>query len=137
FFVGYIPDIRAWSGGVSPARLRLLAPGVVRSTIGRPDGQTLTVEPDGGYLTGFDSVFRDPTARPFRPRQVIDLSDVQIRVLTITADGRPARVAFQFKVPLEDGSLRWLQWERGVYQPFALPAVGQTIDLPAAYPGWP
>lgn len=52
-------------------------------------------------------------------------------VTAITDDGRPAEAVFHFAAALEDPSLRWLQWENGVYVPFVLPAVGETLTLPA------
>jgi len=33
---------------------------------------------------------------------------------------------------LEDPSLRWLVWRDRAYRPFAPPAVGQTVTIPAA-----
>jgi hypothetical protein len=50
-------------------------------------------------------------------------------VVGLTGDGRPAEVAFRFEVPLEDGSLRWLCYRDGRFVPFALPAVGQSVEL--------
>jgi hypothetical protein len=56
-------------------------------------------------------------------------------VTALTPDGRPAEAAFRFNVPLEDRALRWLVWRDGEFQPFALPAIGETIELPRVRPG--
>ncbi len=137
FHISFIPDIRAVTGQPIPARIRGLAPGLVPSTLTRLDNDTLVIQPAGGYFTGYDAVFRDPSSHPFRVGQIVELSDVQIEILAITTDGRPDRVAFHFKVPLESDTFRWLEWVSGHYVPFSLPSVGQTLTLPAIYPGLP
>jgi hypothetical protein len=53
-----------------------------------------------------------------------------VTVLALTADGRPATVAYQFAAPLESASLRWFVWRDGVYVPYVPPAVGATARLP-------
>lgn len=50
--------------------------------------------------------------------------------IRMTPDGRPFTVRFRFAVPLEDPSLRWLQWKDNRFIPFTPPAVGQTVTLP-------
>jgi hypothetical protein len=39
--------------------------------------------------------------------------------------------AFEFEMPLEDASLKWLlwDWDRDVYRPLALPEVGRSVRL--------
>ena len=127
---GYIGLLRPSLGLPAPARVRSLASGFGPVTVTRSDGQTLTVTPVGGYVTGYDSVFRG-SAHPLGLGQVVDLGDVQVKVLALTADGRPARVAFHFSMPLEDPGLRWFRWQGWVYVPFAPPAAGTTIQLPS------
>ena len=46
-------------------------------------------------------------------------------------NGRPAEVAFHFALKLENPLFRWMQWQDGAYVPFALPAVRDTVTLPA------
>ena len=50
----------------------------------------------------------------------------------LTDDGRPAEAAFHFAMNLEAPLFRWLSWKDGAYAPFVLPAVGETVTLPAA-----
>ncbi len=54
-----------------------------------------------------------------------------VEVERITESGEPREVLFRFDVPLNAPSLRWVQWEDGIYVPFEPPAVGETIRLPA------
>lgn len=131
---GYIGLLRPELGLPSPARVRALATGFGPVTVRRSDAQTLVVSPGGGYINGYESVFRGP-AHLLRLGQEVDLGDMQVTVLALTTDGRPATVAFHFALPLEDPSLRWFRWSAGLYVPFTLPAVGadiQIFSLPSA-----
>ena len=65
-----------------------------------------------------------------RVGQRIELDGAVVEVTAVTADGRPAEATFTFPTPLEDPSLRWLQWDDGVYASFELPAVGESVTLP-------
>jgi len=49
----------------------------------------------------------------------------------VDASAVPTEVLFKFAASLEDGSLRWLQWdwEKDCYVPFKVPAVGQGIQI--------
>ena len=42
----------------------------------------------------------------------------------------------RFDVILEDPSLVWLRWDDGVYAPFVLPRVGESVVLPAVTVPW-
>ena len=64
--------------------------------------------------------------------KLIKLSDVEIRVVEIFQDGRPATASFRFGVPLEDKSLSWLEWKDGTYLPFDPPPLDKRLQsLPA------
>jgi hypothetical protein len=122
--------VRAAHGLPAPARVRYLGAGPAALEISRPDARTLIVTPAGGYLTGFDPVFRG-AHHPLAVGESIALEGLSVEVLALTPDRRPAVVAFNFAVPLEDASLRWLAWRGGALVPFAVPALGQTLRLPA------
>ena len=53
-------------------------------------------------------------------------------VESLDAQGDPEQVLYEFPVPLEDSSLRWMRWQDGVYVPWSPPALGQTEKLPPA-----
>ena len=55
----------------------------------------------------------------------------------LSAASDPTEVAFHFDVPLEDASLRWLQYKDGEFVPFVPPRVGITVELPPAVPKFP
>ena len=125
---GYIRLLRLGLGLPAPARVRGLASGLGPVRVTRRDANSLVVTPGGGYLSGYDSVFRGAD-HALALGEVVGLGDMSATVLTLTADRRPASVAFRFNVPLEDASLRWFRWSGGLYVPFTPPAVGETVDL--------
>jgi len=81
-------------------------------------------------LQWVDRLYRD--SAPMKIGQKIKLIGVTVEITALTDDGRPAEAAFRFAMKLESLLFRWLQWEDGAYVPFALPAVGETVTLPAA-----
>lgn len=128
FSTGYIPLVRQAMGLPAPAQVRYLGAGPVALEVRRSDTRTLEVRPAGGYLTGFDLVFRDPAHGPALD-EVIELPDLRVTVVELAADGRPAAVAFTFAQSLDDPALRWLQWRAGRYLPFVVPSVGESVTL--------
>ncbi len=130
FSASFIAPIRARHGLPVPAQVRYLGGGLAAHTLTRPDAYTLEVRPDDGYLKTFATVFRGPH-HPLQAGDTVALAGVTVRVLELTRDGRPAAAAFRFAVPLEDAALRWVEWRGGAFVPLALPAVGQTVRLPA------
>jgi hypothetical protein len=124
------------AGKPVPRRMRLLAPGLQAVEIERTDEHTLLIRPENGFLAWvFERLFRDER-NPWSAGERIELTGVTIEVMELTADGRPAVVAFRFDARLEDPSLRWLQFKDQVWQPFTPPAVGQRVVLPAGKPFW-
>ncbi|MEM7152496.1 MAG: hypothetical protein AAF799_06605 [Myxococcota bacterium] len=125
-----------------PRRSVVLAPMVGDVRVIRKDERTLEVTPTDGFMAiGLDRIHRrDPR---LALGHVVSLPDVDIEVVALTDDGRPATVTATFRVPLEDPSLRWLVTEACDPEAFPVevctrerepPAVGQTVDLPAVRP---
>jgi len=135
-----------------PRRTMVLGASIGRETISRIDDKTLAIRPQGGFLLPpganpavvpgiaglrnamplFDRLFWSPDD-PFEAGRRIKLTGLTITVATVTPDGRPDTVYFQFEKPLEDSGYRWVMWDQGVYASVELPAVGQAIVLP---PPW-
>ena len=53
--------------------------------------------------------------------------DHTIRVTALTADGRPAAIEARFAEPLESESYAWVIYTAGKYQPWIVPAIGETV----------
>ncbi len=118
-----------------PRRAVILTSMMTPSKITRVDEDTLEIVPQGGFMAlGLDRIHRR-VERAFVSGQTVELPDLSVEILDVTPDGRPARAAFHFKVPLEDPGLRWLAVVPGPglfnfeTRPFALPAPGQSVSL--------
>lgn len=135
FCTGLLSATRILEGRPLPRRIRLLSQGSVPLEITRVDANRLKVTMRGGLFTGvLGRLFRG-TDRPMQRGETIRLSGMTVRVLKLDEDGNgPDELLFTFDLPLEDPSLRWLQWEDGAYVPFVVPEPGQTVGLPV-YPG--
>jgi hypothetical protein len=134
---GYLILQRAAWGIPIPKHIRVLAPAIPAVTIRRPNARTLVIRPDGGYLRWpLDRVFRDERREmPLGYR--VPLTGMTAEVTELTADGRPAEVAFGFDVPLEDDSLIWLCDRGGTFEPFRPPAIGQSERIAVGVLGPP
>jgi hypothetical protein len=124
-----IPFAQAVEGRAVPHRLRCLAATRASGTVTRTDDRTLSIQVKGGYLTELDdTIFRDPSRSP-KTDDRIQLEGLAVEVLSSKEDGRPWNVLFRFDVPLEDPSLRWMQWAGRGYVPFQPPAVGSAVEF--------
>jgi hypothetical protein len=105
--------------------------GMENVTIERRSVNSLVVRPNGGYFTApWSDIFRMPASAPMKAGDRVGLDGLQIEVLAATPGGAPAEVRFDFDVPLEDPSLYFVTWRNGAYEPFSLPAPGETVQVP-------
>lgn len=129
----------AWAGedAPMPRHVRVLVSAHFRPVeVYRSDERTLVVRPEAGYLHGIlDVLFRERW-RPYAVGDEVILTGMTVRITDIGPDGQPTEAAFQFAVPLEDPSLRWLYWCDGSFLPFKLPAVGQRVKLGSPRAWW-
>jgi hypothetical protein len=132
--VGMMPVLRALDGQPIPLHTRMLGPSLASIEISRPDARTLVLRPDGGWMAwAYDQLVRG-SDYPLALHELIELTGTSVEVSALTPDGRPAEAVFRFDRPLEDQSLRWLQWKDRQFIPFAPPAVGNTVRLPPTTP---
>ncbi len=131
FAVAYLPVRRALDGLPVPAHTRVLAPSYPAPVVvHRPDERTLVIRPKNGYLTlSADQLCRG-LHHPMSVGERVELTGMTVVVTELTEDGRPAEASFQFAVPLEDPSLRFLHWKDDAFVPFTPPCVGETMKLP-------
>jgi hypothetical protein len=131
-YAHYMPIIWELDGRPVPRHTRVLAPGVPPVTLRRLDDRTLSVRPEATFICWrFDHLFRSER-NPMHVGQRVELTGLSIEVTKVTPDGRAAEAVFRFAVPLEDPSLRWLQWKDGEFIPFTPPTVGQTVEFEEA-----
>jgi len=129
FYGQYTLIVRRFDSKPAPRSILMLAPGTSSFTLERSSEHALSIEAKDGWLgSPFDNVYRDSIER-FPNNYQVRLSDVEIRVVALTEDGRPKRAHFTFERELEDDSLRWVRYEDGRYVPFEPPAVGKTAVI--------
>lgn len=129
-FAAFLQGRRALEGLPIPAHTRVLAPYQFASVeVCRTDAQTLVIRPSLGFLAvPFDRLARN-LKHPMSLGQRVELTGMTVTVTALTEDGRPAEATFRFSVPLEDNSLRWLNWKDDTFRTFTPPAVGETVVL--------
>jgi hypothetical protein len=112
----------------APQRCVLLAPGTGPLRLTRTAPDTLELERPASFMpAGISRLYR---ARPFAPGERITLTPLNIEVLRVTEDGRPAAARFAFDAHLEDPGYRWRYWDGTRYARFPLPSVGESVELP-------
>lgn len=133
FYAMYLPVVRTLDGDAVPLRVRSLGPNpesfgfeAVSMEIHRRDSHTLRIRPEGGYESR--AVLRDPL-KPLRLGDVIRIEGMTVTITSMLPEGNAGEAEFRFDVPLDDSSLRWLQWNENRLERFTLPAVGETIRL--------
>jgi len=127
----FLPIVSELKGQPVPKHIRALAPGWASMTIHRPDMQTLLIRPKYGYLASIgDRVFRSEQY-PMSLGEQVELTGMTVKITKMTGDGRPYEAAFRFDVPLEDTSLRWLQWDwkNNSCVLFNVPAIGESCEI--------
>ena len=108
-----------------PRHMRALSAGGTLE-VTRAGPRSLRVRfPDGFFPTAFSRFVRGQNER-FSPGQHFELPGLSVVVEALDAQGDPEQVQYEFPVPLEDPSLRWMSWQDGVYVPWTPPAVGHT-----------
>ena len=132
-FVTYASPERMLRGLPMPRRVRALSATAVPITMNRPDESSLRIRyEDGPFIGPLGALWRGPD-RPMHAGQLGEVAGMAAEVMEITESGEPREVLFRFDVPLEDPSLRWVQWEDGIFVPFEPPVVGETVRIPAPY----
>jgi len=126
---------RRVSGAPRPSRMRVLATCFSDVRVSRPDATTLRVRPEKGFLdNGFLRMVRG-LSRPFHVGDEVVLTDMRVRVRSVTPEGRPQEADFIFGVPLEDPSLLWARVQAGgALVSWSPPVVGESRLLPSVAP---
>jgi hypothetical protein len=130
--VGYLPIVQSLqSPATAYRRVALLTSMFSDNLIERESLDTLVLTASGGMVrTTVEQLLRSPDA-PFKVGDRIDRPDFTAIVRSITADGRPERVAFQFNAALESPEYRWMAWTEEGAKQFEPPAIGSRLHLPA------
>lgn len=125
--------VRTLEGKALPARIRELSGGGGPVEVYRIDGYSLRVRtPEGLFGDMFSRLWRSPEDEPITVNQEFLIPGVTVRVTRVGKDG-PEEMVYRFSVPIDDPSLKWLQWKNQTYMTFVPPAIGESVSLPPFY----
>jgi hypothetical protein len=146
--LAYAPFYKAYHHQPLPRSMRTLVPGLTSFDVERTDDKTLVIQSQAPDIFSCDNVgpIRDAYAcRAFnllvgKPRckkgDRYDLGGLTVDVLESDASGLPSRVAFRFNTSLDSPDFHWLRFDLRMalafsqpYQPFKIPAIGQSVTL--------
>jgi len=140
----YDPYKSVCDGEPLPRGIRMLAPGYGGVRVVRTGPRRLVVRAVSDSLLDcqpgkrMDFVFFyrylsdvRGAGHPLLAGRHIAVPRMDVEVLAVDERGFPVETAYEFDVPLEDASLKWLfwDWEKERYGPFTVPAIGGTRDL--------
>lgn len=128
WLAGYCQLCYEHEGIPAPQAVRALASGIDGVTVRRTSDRIIEVTPHKGFVKFPDSILRNEQ-HPLKVGEQVHLARMTATVLTVE-DARPKIVMFSFQTPLEDESLRWIQFRDGMYIPWKPIAVGEEITLP-------
>jgi hypothetical protein len=129
----YMAHQRMVRGGVMPEHIRWIANGDTDLLLTRVDANTLRVRPSQGFLPpGALWTLRTPSYKS-QVGDSVQLQGTDFTISEVTADGRPAEVLVKFDKPIDSQELVWMRWNnRDGFAPFSVPAIGQSMLVPAA-----
>lgn len=127
-FAGYYPVVRRYFGVHNPASMQSLASGDQPLSLSVLDERTLRMSGERGFG---EAVSRDFLKYPFKVGDVIHAGHFTVTVEAVTPLGKASQVRFDFDTPLTAAPWRMYAWVDSGYQPFRLPAPGQSVVLPA------
>lgn len=141
--LAYAPFYRAYHHQPLPKTIRTLVPGCTSFDVERTDDKTLVIQSKAPDVFSCDDVGPIHAAYAFRAVNVLvgapgckkgdrhDLGGLTVEVLESDASDLPSRVVFRFNTSLDSPDFHWLRfdWPTWSYQPFKIPAIGQSVTL--------
>jgi hypothetical protein len=129
--------------------LRALVPGCTSFEVQRTDDKTLVIQSKAPDIFSCDDV--GPAGSVYacsagdrlllasskcKKGDRYDLNGLTVEVLESDASDLPSRVAFRFNTSLDSPDFHWLRFDLQMaknhyqaYQPFKIPAIGQSVTL--------
>lgn len=125
----YYPIIRRHAGVHNPASIQALATGINQDlSLTVLDAHTIRLRSGKAFQ---EPLMRDLVTLPFKPGDTVRMGQVQVVVETVNQQGAPLSATFRFEHGLHDASWAFYVWRETAYVPLTLPAVGETLYLPA------
>jgi hypothetical protein len=143
FALVHAPSYKAYHHQPLPRSMRTLVPGLTSFDVERTDDKTLVIQSKAPDIFSCDNVGPIHGAYACRNLNLIlggprckkgdryDLGSLTVEVLESDASDLPSRVAFRFDTSLDSPDFHWLRfdWQTKSYQPFKIPAIGQSVTL--------
>jgi len=132
-FVGYYPVTRRYFGFHNASSMQALASGNQALTLTVLGERTVRMSAPLGFG---EEVSRDFLKHPFKVGDQVRTGRFTVTIEDVLASShKPRTVRFDFDTPLQAAPWRLYQWGDRGYEPFTLPAVGQSVTLPAVSVG--
>ena len=146
--LAYAPFYKAYNHQPLPKTIRTLVPGCTSFDVERTDDKTLVIQSKAPDIFSCDDVGPIHAAYACRAVNMLvgapgckkgdrhDLSGLTVEILESDASDLPSRVAFRFDTSLDSPDFHWLRfdWRTLSYQPFKVPAIGQSVTLSGPRP---
>jgi hypothetical protein len=129
-FEGLVPVVAMAKGEPAPAHMYLLYAGTDAVTVTRTSRDTLEERVHAGWFSRLeDRVFRDT---PLHAGDVIQLAAMRAEVTSVTDDGRPDAVRFEFSADIDGGTILLLSWGPRGFERVMPPPPGGTLAVAPA-----
>jgi hypothetical protein len=126
----FLPFVAKARGEALPAHMYILYAGPDEVTLSRSGPDALELRSGKGWLAReMDRALR---GNPMRAGDAVHLEAMNAEVQSVTADGRPDAVRFQFPTNLDDPSLLFLVWGVHGFEAIPPPAAGAGATLAPA-----
>jgi hypothetical protein len=118
----------AYHGDDPPICIRQLSTTGDPLRVTRLDDRTLRLETHWSLLDLLMSRLMRP-AMPLREGETIELPELTVTVERVSGS-RPVSVRYQYRHSLDDDRFLWLTWREDDFRDVALPAEGESVELP-------
>jgi len=125
-FVGYYPVERRYFGASNALSTQALASGNQALKLTVVDERTLVIT---GPLGIGESLSRDFRKQPFKVGDQVRAGQFVATVEEVTPYGKAKTARFRFDTALHEPHWQIYAWGKAGYEPFVLPAVGQSVTL--------
>jgi hypothetical protein len=123
--LSYLPLRREVLNEARPAQLYWLSAAQASLRVERLAPNVLRVSARDGLFSSELERGARSARTPFKRGQHVHLSQLDVAIVSLTADGRPTTCDFTFAHPLESSSYLWKTWRAGQLVNFQVPRVGE------------
>lgn len=128
----YTPVMRAIRGAPRAKHQMVLSVATTPITVVRTGPRTLRLASSlSPFWNPGSQLLIDHETR-FAPGDKRQVGQTRVTVIKVDERAAPVEFEFEFEEPLESSNYVFLRWDETRYSPFVIPAVGDSVLLPAA-----